>query len=332
MPRFGFGAPKFAILPLIAATCSCASADNLTMAQAPEAATQDANVTPSSDAPAANSTAGDAETANPSAADAGAGFAAAPDAAPSALDTAAADAAAPETSVPDSAADPAGAVATKACWTQADCPAGHACWRDQCSGPGACKPKPEACDDVYAPLCGCDGTTYANKCALLQAGTGKIHDGPCANAAACKIGGAVPACGDKGYCATAKPGTCGGLGTCAPKPGVCTKDANPVCGCNGKTYANPCHAAAAGQNIAAKGACKLAGGCTVGQPESCPDGHFCKASSDFQCSGSGACVAVPQVCPLVMTPVCGCDGKSYGNACEAAAKGQNVQQKGTCEL
>ncbi len=37
-------------------------------------------------------------------------------------------------------------------------------------GTGTCTPKPEACPDVYAPVCACDGMVYSNACDAAAAG------------------------------------------------------------------------------------------------------------------------------------------------------------------
>jgi len=64
-------------------------------------------------------------------------------------------------------------------------------------------------------------------------------------------------CDDGFYCQTAA-GECqrfAALGRCERKPQVCDFLENPVCGCNGVTYANTCAAAEAGVNIAHRKAC-----------------------------------------------------------------------------
>ncbi len=61
----------------------------------------------------------------------------------------------------------------------------------------------------------------------------------------------------------------------------------------------------------------------------CPDGYFC-AKAEGDCDGQGTCQAMPEACPDVWAPVCGCDGNTYGNSCEAAAMGVNVAHDGAC--
>ena len=46
-----------------------------------------------------------------------------------------------------------------------------------------------------------------------------------------------------------------GEGVCSPVPDICADDHKPVCGCNGKTYPNACHAGTDGSNIAHEGSC-----------------------------------------------------------------------------
>ncbi|MCP4624808.1 MAG: hypothetical protein GY850_14975 [bacterium] len=46
---------------------------------------------------------------------------------------------------------------------------------------------------------------------------------------------------------------------------------------------------------------------------------------------TGICVPRPEICPDIWDPVCGCDNRTYPNACGAAVAGMSVKHKGACE-
>lgn len=49
--------------------------------------------------------------------------------------------------------------------------------------------------------------------------------------------------------------TCNGPGACVTRPTRCDANVDPVCGCDGRTYNNPCIAAEAGVRVASAGEC-----------------------------------------------------------------------------
>jgi len=152
-------------------------------------------------------------------------------------------------------------------------------------------------------------------------------------------------CGDGEYCDYPLDALCGAadaMGTCAAIPTACDLSYQPVCGCDGVTYGNPCAAALEGASVASEGECDGGGsGQTCGGIASleCPSsGEFCnyeESAGGQGCDGSisdaaGVCQKSPDACAEIYQPVCGCDRRTYGNACDAHSSGQSVLHDGEC--
>jgi hypothetical protein len=81
----------------------------------------------------------------------------------------------------------------------------------------------------------------------------------------------------------------------------------------------------------AVGVGKQCGGFVI-HPQECNHGLFCqrKAGQCFIADISGTCARIPQFCPRIFRPVCGCDAKTYANDCERMRAQISKNHDGKC--
>ena len=66
---------------------------------------------------------------------------------------------------------------------------------------------------------------------------------------------------------------------------------------------------------------------------SCPAGQYCDYGLD-KCNmpdAEGTCRPRPEMCTQQYEPVCGCDGRTYGNSCMATLAGASIRHPGRCQ-
>lgn len=149
-----------------------------------------------------------------------------------------------------------------------------------------------ACNNIcrrdWTPLCGTDGRTYANRCELDSFNCRRKSAIAVAYSGECRRSAAAPVCNT-----------------------LCTMNWQPVCGTDGKTYGNRCSL----------------------DSEACRTRNAVSFAHEGECRKTTSCQSI---CNFNWAPVCGSDGRTYGNSCELkslackARKSVTIVHNGEC--
>lgn len=180
---------------------------------------------------------------------------------------------------------------------------GTHCGAAKASASAICQPRPDGCPDRRETVCGCDHKTYRNRCSAAHAGAAVLHTG---------------ACSGKGRgCVVQWVSYLDG-----------ETEVPAADGCNACTCTD-------GKLACSKRTCPPLAVCGGVSGQGCSDHEYCAYVGGGGCGATDAtsvCRPRPNHCGREWIPVCGCDGRRYGNPCQAAWHGVGYGNPDSCDL
>lgn len=125
---------------------------------------------------------------------------------------------------------------------------------------------------------------------------------------------------------------------CSRAPGSAEHTASPVeetKPLDSSTSTPPPGADSGGEMLAspADASSSTAGVCGTRGGVQCTADEFCDYGGDELCGATdkgGHCKPITKACTRIYMPVCGCNSRTYGNECEAHARGVSVKHSAMC--